>query len=63
LLLGYRSRAQILAACLHPAAAFTYGTTAFAEWESANIGVNSNTWNVSNNYNVTLQVPSYDPYL
>ena len=32
-----------------------YGTTAFAEWESANIGVNSNTWNVSNTYSVTLQ--------
>ena len=27
------TRNQILGACLHPAAAFTFGTLAFTEWE------------------------------
>jgi ABC-type multidrug transport system fused ATPase/permease subunit len=49
------TRAQILAACLHPAAAFTYGTLAFTEYEGANIGVSYLTWNVSNTYNITFQ--------
>jgi ATP-binding cassette subfamily A (ABC1) protein 3 len=44
-----------MAACLHPAAAFTYGTLAFIEYEDAHIGVTSNTWNVSNTNNITFQ--------
>jgi len=49
------SRGQILAACLHPAAAFTFGTNAFAEYEGARVGVTANTWNVSKKFNVTFQ--------
>ena len=49
------SRNQILACCLHPANAFTFGTQAFAEYEGARVGVTSKTWNVSNQYNVTFQ--------
>ena len=57
------SRGQILGAMLHPAAAFTFATLSFTEWEGANIGVSANTWNVSNQYAVTFQVrPSFHPY-
>ena len=49
------SRSATLAAMLHPAAAFTFGTLAFTEWEAANIGVQITTWNVSNTYSVTFQ--------
>jgi hypothetical protein len=52
---GAPSRSQILAASLHPAAAFTFGTNAFTEYEGARVGVTRNTWNVSNRYNVTFQ--------
>ena len=47
---------QVLAASLHPACAFTYGTLAFSEYESAQIGVTANTWNTSNTYPVTFQL-------
>jgi hypothetical protein len=49
------TRSQILARCLHPAAAFTYGTLAFTEYEGQNIGVTANTWNVSNSNPITFQ--------
>ena len=49
------SRQTIMAASLHPAAAFTYGTLAFTEYEGANIGVTRNTWDVSNEYNITFR--------
>jgi len=52
---GTTSRSSILAGCLHPAAAFTYGTLAFTEYEDAQIGITSNTWNVSNTYAITFQ--------
>jgi hypothetical protein len=44
-----------MAACLHPSSAFTFGTLAFIEYEDANIGVTTNTWNISNKYNITFQ--------
>ena len=49
------SRLTIIAASLHPATAFTFGTLAFTEYEGANIGVTSYTWDVSNVFNVTLR--------
>ena len=49
------SRSQLLAACLHPSAAFTYGTLAFIEYEDASIGITKNTWNTSNEYSITFQ--------
>jgi hypothetical protein len=49
------SRSQILAACLHLATAFTYGTNAFSEYEGARVGVTQTTWNVSQKYNITFQ--------
>ena len=45
-----------MAAMLHPACAFTFGTQAFTEYEGARVGVTSKTWNVSNVNNVTFQV-------
>lgn len=48
-------RSSILAACLHPAAAFTFGTEAFIEYEDANIGITKDTWNKSNTFNITFQ--------
>eukprot|EP00605_Chrysophyceae_sp_TOSAG23-4_P000940 GSChrysophyteH1.ASY1.ANO1.1040.1 assembled CDS len=39
-------RSQLMAACLHPAAAFTYNTT---------MGVTSFTWNVSSKHDITFQ--------
>ena len=52
---GAPSRSQILAACLHPATAFTFGTNAFSEYEGARVGVTQTTWNVSQKFNVTFQ--------
>lgn len=49
------SRSQLLAASLHPSAAFTFGTLAFIEYEGAEIGITQNTWNVSSEYNITFQ--------
>lgn len=49
------TRGQILVACLHPATAFTYATTAFQEYEDSQIGVSRYTWNVSKDYPVTFQ--------
>jgi hypothetical protein len=49
------SRESLLAACLHPAAAFTFGTLAFIEYEDAQIGITSSTWNVSQTYAITFQ--------
>ena len=49
------TRSQLLAASLHPSAAFTFGTLAFIEYEGAEIGVTKNTWNVSSEYNITFQ--------
>lgn len=49
------SRGSILAACLHPATAFTYGTLAFAEYEDAQIGVTQFTWNTSQKQPITFQ--------
>ena len=49
------SHSQILAAMLHPACAFTFGTQAFTEYEGARVGVTSQTWNVSNVNAVTFQ--------
>ena len=53
---GNPSHSQIMAAMLHPACAFTFGTQAFTEYEGARVGVTSKTWNVSNVNNVTFQV-------
>ena len=49
------SRSQILTACLHPAAAFTFGTLAFIEYEDTAIGVTEYTWNKSTDYDITFQ--------
>ena len=49
------SRSAILAACLHPATAFTFSTLAFAEYEDTGIGVTKFTWNSSSEYNVTFR--------
>jgi ATP-binding cassette subfamily A (ABC1) protein 3 len=49
------SRNNLLAACLHPAAAFSFATDSFAEYEDANVGVNENTWNKSETSNITFQ--------
>ena len=49
------TRSQLLAASLHPSAAFTFGTLAFIEYEGAEIGITQNTWNVSSEYNITFQ--------
>ena len=49
------SRAQLMAACLHPAAAFTFGTLAFVEYEDAQIGVTDLTYNVSQTYAITFK--------
>lgn len=49
------SRSTTLAAMLHPASAFTYGTLAFSEYEDAQIGITSDTWTVSNTYPVSFQ--------
>jgi len=49
------SRGSIMAACLHPATAFTYGTLAFAEYEDAQIGITQFTWNTSQNQPITFQ--------
>ncbi len=49
------TNSTIIAACLHPATAFTFATLAFAEYEDTAIGVTSYTWNTSNDYNVTFQ--------
>jgi ATP-binding cassette subfamily A (ABC1) protein 3 len=52
---GATKHSQIMAGALHPAAAFTFGTLAFIEYEDGQIGVTENTWNVSNEYSVTFQ--------
>ena len=52
---GKPSHSQIMAAMLHPACAFTFGTQAFTEYEGARVGVTSQTWNVSNVNAVTFQ--------
>jgi ATP-binding cassette subfamily A (ABC1) protein 3 len=52
---GSMKRSQIMAGALHPAAAFTFGTLAFIEYEDGQIGITSNTWNQSNEYAVTFQ--------
>ena len=49
------TRNQVLAACLHPAAALTYGTVAFAEYEDSQIGITQYTWNVTSNNSYTFQ--------
>lgn len=49
------NNATIMLACLHPATAFTFATLAFAEYEDTGQGVTRNTWNSSENYNVTFQ--------
>jgi len=49
------SRSSALAAMLHPACAFTYGTLAFAEYEGAQIGVTSKTWDKSELYPVNFR--------
>jgi hypothetical protein len=54
------TRAQIMAAALHPAAAFTYACTAFSEYENAGIGVTFLTWNESTTYPATFRDVSYD---
>jgi len=38
------TRNQVMAACLHPAAALTYGTLSFADYEDASIGVTQYTF-------------------
>jgi ABC-type multidrug transport system ATPase subunit len=48
------TRSQLMAACLHPASAFTYGTLAFKEYESSKIGVTRYTYDASNDYNITF---------
>ncbi len=49
------TRSQLLAAMIHPAAAFTYGTLAFAEYEDADIGVTFYTWQTSTTFPITFQ--------
>ena len=49
------TRSSLIAAMLHPATAFTYGTLAFTEWEDTNIGITADTWNSSNLYPITFQ--------
>lgn len=41
------SRSQVILACLHPSAAFTFATMAIAEWENVNIGITDITWDKS----------------
>ena len=53
---GNPSHSQIMAAMLHPACAFTFGTQAFTEYEGARVGVTAQTWDVSNVNNVTFRV-------
>lgn len=48
-------RGTLLAACLHPSAAFAFGTLAFIEYEDASIGINQNTWNNSVAYAISFQ--------
>lgn len=48
-------RGTILIACLHPAAAFVYGTLAFTEYEDAQVGVTEYTWDVSYDYPITFK--------
>jgi len=47
-------RATLLLACLHPASAFTFGTLAFQEYEDAKIGITDNTWDVSQEYDISF---------
>ncbi len=49
------SRSQLMAAMIHPAAAFTYGTLAFTEYEDADIGVTFYTWQTSTTFPITFQ--------
>ena len=49
------SHSSIMAAMLHPACAFTFGTQAFTEYEGARVGVTTKTWKVSNVNAVTFQ--------
>lgn len=50
-----QSRGAYMVACLHPATAFTYGTLAFQEYEDAQIGITSHTWNTSSEYSITFR--------
>ena len=50
-----KDRGALLAACLHPATAFIFGTLAFAEYEDAKIGVTYYTWNTSDTQAITFQ--------
>ena len=49
------TRSQIIAASLHPAAAFAFATMSFVEYEDAQIGVTAFTWNTSEQFEVTFQ--------
>ena len=49
------SRSAVMLACLHPATAFTYGTLAFVEYEDAQVGVTSNTFDHSDLYPITFK--------
>ena len=49
------STGALMAASLHPATAFTFGTLAFSEYEDSTIGVTKYTWSTSTTYNITFQ--------
>lgn len=48
------SRSELLMACLHPAAAFTYGTLGFMEYEDARVGITADTWTTSSQYEISF---------
>ncbi|CAE7544491.1 ABCA3, partial [Symbiodinium microadriaticum] len=50
-----KSRSQLLLACLHPSTAFSFGTSAFKEYEDNKIGVTAETWDVSDDNPITFQ--------
>ena len=49
------SNSTITLVCLHPAAAFTFATLAFAEYEDTSIGVTKYTWTSSDSENITFK--------
>eukprot|EP01041_Mallomonas_annulata_P010963 gene10963-22907_t len=51
---GSPSRTTLLLSSLHPSAAFTFGTLAFAEYEDNQIGITQFTINKSNKYQITF---------
>ena len=52
---GSLTRDKVMLGALHPACAFCFASSAFAEYEDSKVGVSSYTWNVSKLDNYTFQ--------